>query len=84
MNTKTFGVLLGLLVLGIVFTGGAIAGNEQNGEDGQVETDSLGISDLDTQQPEISTTPLDKCCCCHYSIAQAAFEADLYRAVPTA
>jgi hypothetical protein len=60
MNGRTFGILLGLVVLGIAFAGGASAAEDL--------TETPADAPITTGSPitSVEETPLSGCCCCEW------------------
>jgi hypothetical protein len=72
MNGRTFGILLGLVVLGIAFAGGASAAEDltETPADAPITADSPITVDapITTGSPitSVEETPLSGCCCCEW------------------
>ncbi|WP_135853512.1 hypothetical protein [Halorussus salinus] len=73
MNTNTLGLLLGLVVLGIAFTGGAAA-TQDSTQNTAVLGDAVSATDAPTTLSEPTATPTNSleaaplagCCCCEW------------------
>jgi len=73
MNTNTLGLLLGLVVLGIAFTGGAAA-TQDSTQNTAALGDAVSASDAPstlsaptaTPTNSLEATPLANCCCCEW------------------